>query len=57
MCLSAVLDAVEIQTNTVDDIVFPEIVEVNDDTGSAQTVIPAALLVERGALGIIYMYY
>ena len=48
------LAAIEVDTTSLDDIIFPEEVEVSEETGSAQTVIPAALLMERGALGISY---
>ncbi len=46
------LAAIEVDTTSLDDIIFPEVVEVSQETGSAQTVIPAALLIERGALRI-----
>ncbi|XP_064396295.1 adhesion G protein-coupled receptor L3-like isoform X2 [Halichondria panicea] len=45
-----VLAAIEVDTTSLDNIIFPEVVEVSEETGSAQTVIPAALLMERGAL-------
>ncbi|XP_064396279.1 uncharacterized protein LOC135343205 isoform X2 [Halichondria panicea] len=45
-----VLAAIEVDTTSLDNITFPEVVEVSEETGSAQTVIPAALLMERGAL-------
>ncbi len=44
--------AIEVDTTSLDDIIFPEVIEVSEETGSAQTVIPAALLMERGALSI-----
>ncbi len=46
------LAAIKVDTTSLDDIIFPEVVEVSEETGSAQTVIPAALLIERGALRI-----
>ncbi len=46
------LAAIEVDTTSLDDIIFPEVVKVSEETGSAQTVIPAALLMEKGALGI-----
>ncbi|XP_064407631.1 uncharacterized protein LOC135352375 isoform X3 [Halichondria panicea] len=45
-----VLAAIEVDTTSLDDIIFPEVVNLSEETGSAQTVIPAALLMERGAL-------
>ncbi|XP_064407205.1 adhesion G protein-coupled receptor L3-like isoform X2 [Halichondria panicea] len=45
-----VLAAIEVDTTSLDDIIFPEVIEVSEETGSAQTVIPAAHLMERGAL-------
>ena len=44
----------KVDSTSLDDIIFPEVVKVSEETGSAQTVIPATLLVERGALGILY---
>ncbi len=49
-----VLAAMEVDTTSLDNIIFPEVVKVSEETGSAQTVIPATLLAERGALGILY---
>ena len=49
------LAAIEVDTTSLDNITFPEVVKVSEETGSAQTVIPAALLMERGALGISCM--
>ena len=48
------LAAIKVDTTSLDDIIFPEVVNLSEETGSAQTVIPAALLMERGALGISY---
>ncbi|XP_064386426.1 latrophilin-like protein LAT-2 isoform X1 [Halichondria panicea] len=45
-----VLAAMEVDTTSLDNIIFPEVVKVSEETGSAQTVIPATLLAERGAL-------
>ncbi|XP_064407630.1 latrophilin-like protein LAT-2 isoform X2 [Halichondria panicea] len=45
-----VLAAIKVDTTSLDDIIFPEVVNLSEETGSAQTVIPAALLMERGAL-------
>ncbi len=42
----------EVDPTSLDDIIFPEVVKVSEESGSAQTVISAALLAERGALGI-----
>ena len=47
--MHAVLTAQEVDPNSVDDILFPIDVQVSEGTGSAQTLIPAALLRERGA--------
>ena len=47
-----VLAAIEVDTTSLDNITFPEVVKVSEETGSAQTVIPAALLMEKGAQGI-----
>ncbi|XP_064407434.1 adhesion G protein-coupled receptor L3-like [Halichondria panicea] len=44
-----VLAAIEVDTASLDNITFPEVVKVSEETGSAQTVIPAALLMEKGA--------
>ncbi len=46
------LAAIEVDTTSLDNIIFPEEVEVSEETGSAQAMIPAALLMEKGALGI-----
>ncbi len=51
-----VLAAMEVDPTSLGDIIFPEVVKVSEVTGSAQTVIPAALLAERGALGIKHGY-
>ena len=48
----SVLAAIEVDPTSLGDIIFPKVVKVNEKSGSAQTVIPAALLAERGALGI-----
>ncbi len=48
------LAAIEVDTTSLDNIIIPEEVEVSEETGSAQTVIPAALLMERGAQGIFH---
>ena len=45
------LSAIQVDTTNLGGIVFPEIVKVNEKSGSAQTVIPSTLLAERGALG------
>ncbi|XP_064402412.1 adhesion G protein-coupled receptor E3-like isoform X2 [Halichondria panicea] len=44
------LAAMEVDPTSLDDIIFPEVVKVSEESGSAQTVISAALLAERGAL-------
>ncbi len=44
----------EVDPTSLGDIIFPKVVKVSEETGSAQAVIPAALLEERGALGISY---
>ncbi len=41
----------EVDPTSLDDIIFLKVVKVSEKSGSAQTVIPAALLAERGALG------
>ncbi len=46
------LAAIEVDTTGLHNITFPEVIKVSEEIGSAQTVIPAALLMERGALGI-----
>ncbi len=48
------LSAIQVDTTNLGNIVFPEVVKVNEKSGSAQTEIPATLLAERGALGISY---
>ena len=45
----AELTAEEIDPRNVHDILFPMSVQVSEKSGSAQTLIPATLLIERGA--------
>ncbi|XP_064387576.1 adhesion G protein-coupled receptor L3-like isoform X2 [Halichondria panicea] len=44
-----VLSAMKVDPTNLEDITFPEVIKVSEETGSAQTVIPAALFAERGA--------
>ncbi len=52
--MHAVLSAMKVDPTNLEDITFPEVIKVSEETGSAQTVIPAALFAERGARGISY---
>ncbi|XP_064386127.1 sushi, von Willebrand factor type A, EGF and pentraxin domain-containing protein 1-like isoform X2 [Halichondria panicea] len=44
-----VLSAMEVDPTNLDDIIFPKVVKVSEETGSAQSTISAALLAERGS--------
>ncbi len=48
-----VLSAMEVDPTNLDDIIFPKVVKVSEETGSAQSTISAALLAERGSQGIL----
>ena len=49
--VSPELSAEEIDPKLIEDIFFPIDVQPSEKTGSAQTLIPANLLIERGAEG------
>ncbi len=48
-----VLSAMEVDPTNLDDIIFPKVVKVSEETGSAQSTISAALLAERGSQGTL----
>ena len=49
--MSLELSAEEIDPKLIEDILFPINAQPSEKTGSAQTLIPAKLLIERGAEG------